>query len=152
MSLLESQLQKYFLFFKLVHIKNLNESQTTLLKIKTTDNEIKILKYRTEKQYHENILKPLKIHNNFYKKKYKHLNKKKVLLINTEDLIGSGSAVSVSTMSLINLSISVVLTSFSKLLTSIVILISKDYVSKLKLRYTNLRDWINVITLLYERH
>ena len=37
------------------------------------------------------------------------------------------------------------------MLTSIAILITDDYISILKLRYTKLRDWINFITLLYEK-
>ena len=36
------------------------------------------------------------------------------------------------------------------MLTSIAILITNGYESKLKIRYIKLRDWINVITLLYE--
>ena len=36
-------------------------------------------------------------------------------------------------------------------MTSIAILITNEYISKLKIRYTKLRDWINVITLLYEK-
>ena len=47
-----------------------------LLKIKTRDDEIKTLKYQTEKHDHEIILKSLKNDNEFYKKKYKSLNKK----------------------------------------------------------------------------
>ena len=66
-------------------------------------------------------------------------------------MIGSGSAVSTSTMSLMNPSIGIVLTSSTALLTSIGTLITNEYLSKLKLRYTKLRDWINVITLLYEK-
>ena len=96
-------------------------------------------------------MKSLKSDNEFYRKKYKSLNKKKILLIITEILIGSGSAIGTSTMSLINPSIGVVLTSSSALLTSIAILITNEYISKLKIRYTKLRDWINVITLLYEK-
>ena len=69
----------------------------------------------------------------------------------TEILIGSGSAISTSTMFLIIPSIGIVLTSSTALLTSLAILITNDYVSKLKLRYTNLRDWINFITILYEK-
>ena len=122
-----------------------------LLKIKIRDDEIKELKYQTEKHDYENILKLLKVDNDSYKKKYKSLNKKKVLLNITEILIGSGSAIGTSTMSLINPSIGVVLTSSSALLTSIAILITNEYISKLKIRYTKLRDWINVITLLYEK-
>ena len=66
-------------------------------------------------------------------------------------MIGSGSAISTSTMSLINPSIGIVLTSSTALLTSLAILITNEYISKLKLRYTKLRDWINFITILYEK-
>ena len=127
------------------------KNEPELLKIKTRDDEIKNLKYQTEKQDHENILNSLKIDNEYYKKKYKSLNKKKILLIITEILVGSGSAIGTSTMSLINPSIGIVLTFSTALLTSIAILITNEYISKLKLRYTKLRDWINFITLLYEK-
>ena len=43
-----------------------NESE--ILKIKTRDEEIKNLKHQTEKHDHENILKSLKIGNDYYKK------------------------------------------------------------------------------------
>ena len=127
------------------------KNEPELLKIKTRDDEIKNVKYQNEKHDHENILKSLKIDNEYYKKKYKSLNKKKVFLIITEILIGSGSAISTSTMSLINPSIGIVLTSSTALLTSLAILITNEYISKLKLRYTKLRDWINFITILYEK-
>ena len=129
---------------------NIN-NEAELLKIKTRDDEMKNLKHQTEKHHHENILKSLKVDNEYYKKKNKSLNKKKVLLIITEILIGSGSAISKSTMSLINPSIGIVLTSSTALLTSLAILITNEYISKLKLRYTKLRDWINFITILYEK-
>ena len=35
------------------------------------------------------------------------------------------------------------------MLTSIAILITSEYISKLKLRYAKLGDWINVFTLLH---
>ena len=54
-------------------------------------------------------------------------------------------------MSLLNPIIGIVLTSSTALLTSIAILITNEYISKLKIRYTKLRDWINVITFLYEK-
>ena len=112
---------------------------------------MKDLKFKTEKHDHENILKTLKIHKEYYRKKFKSLNKKKVLLIITEILIGSGSAITTSTMSIINPSISIVLTSSAALLTSTAISITNENISKLKKRYTKLRDWINVITILYEK-
>ena len=127
------------------------KNDVELLKIKTRDDEIKNLKYQTEKQDHENILKSLKVDNEYYKKKYESLNKKKVLLIITENLIGSGSAITSSTFSFINPSIGIPIASCSALLTSLAILITNEYISKLKLRYTKLRDWINFITILYEK-
>ena len=134
-----------------VYPKLNNNNEPELLKIKTRHDEIKNLKYQTEKHDHENILKSLKSDNESYKKKYKSLNKKKVLLIITEILIGSGSAITSSTFSLINRSIGIPIASCSALLTSIAILNTNEYISKLKIRYTKLRDWINVITLLYEK-
>ena len=74
------------------------KNEPELLKIKTRDDEIKSLKYQTEKHDHENILKSLKADNEKYKKIYKSLNKKKILLIVTEILVGSGSAISTSTI------------------------------------------------------
>ena len=127
------------------------KNEPELLKIKTRDDEIKALKYQTEKHDYENILKSLEVDNEYYKKKYKSLNKKKVLLIITEILIGSGSAISSSTLSMINPSIGIPIASCSALLTSIAILITNEYISKLKIRYTKVRDWVNVVTLLYEK-
>ena len=116
------------------------KNEPELLKIKTRDDEIKNLKYQTEKHDHENILKSLKVDNGYYKKKYKSLNKKKVLLIITEILIGSGSAITSSTFSLIIPSIGIPIASCSALLTSFAILITNEYINKLKIRYTKLRD------------
>ena len=126
------------------------KNEPELLKIKTRDDEIKNLKYQNEKHDHEGILKSLKIDDEYYKKKYESINKKKVLLIISEVLIGSGSAISTSAMSVLNPSVGIVLTSSTALLTSLAILITNEYF-KLKLRYTKLRDWINFITILYEK-
>ena len=79
-------------------LPNLNESETTLLKIKTRIDEIKNLKYQTEKHDLEIILKLLKIDSDYYKKKCKSSNKKKVLLIITQTLSGSASTKSSSTL------------------------------------------------------
>ena len=43
------------------------------------------------------------------------------------------------------------ISSSTALLTSIAIFFTNEYISKLKIRYTKLRDWINVTTLLYEK-
>ena len=57
---------------------NLN-NDPELLKMKTRDDEIKTPKYQTEKHDHENILKSLTIDNEYYKKKYKSLNKESII-------------------------------------------------------------------------
>ena len=54
-------------------------------------------------------------------------------------------------MGLINPSVGIVLTSSTALLTSLAILITNEYISKLKLRYTKLRHWIIFIKNLYEK-
>ena len=102
-----------------------------------------------EKHDHENILKSLKSDNEYYKKKYKSLIKKKVLLFITEILVGSASAVGSSTMGLINRGVGINISISTALLTSIAILITNEDIRKLRIRYTKLRDWINVKTLLY---
>ena len=127
------------------------KNEPELLRIRTRDEEIKNLKYQTEKHDFDNILKSLKNDNEYYKKKYKSLNKKKILLIITEILVGSGGAIGSSAMSLINPGAGVIISSSTTLLTSIAILITNEYISKLKIRYTKIKDWINVITLLYEK-
>ena len=70
---------------------NIN-NEPELLKIKTKDDEIKDLKYKTEKHDYEKIIKLLKIHNEYYKKKYKRVNKKKIFMIVSEILIGVGGS------------------------------------------------------------
>ena len=130
---------------------NLN-NEPELLKIKTIYDEIKNPKYQTEKHDHEIIIKSLKSDNESYKKKYKSLNKKKVILIITEILVGYGSEIDTSIMSLLNPSIGIVLTSSTALLTSIAILITNKDKSKLKRRYTKLRDWLMLLLFYMKRH
>ena len=95
-------------------------------------------------------MKSLKIDNEYYKKKNKKINEKKILLIITETLIGSGPAIGSSTMGLTIPGVGIVISSSTALLTSIATLITNENISKLKKRYTKLGDWIVVITLLYE--
>ena len=126
-------------------------NEPELLKFRTREDEIKNLKYQTEKHDFDNILKPLKSDNEYYKKKYKSLNEKKVLLIITEILVGSSKAIGSSAMSMINPGAGIIISSSAALLTSIAILITNEYISKLKIRYTKLKDWINFIRILYEK-
>ena len=48
-----------------------------LIELKTKNDEIKDSKYETENHDHEDLIKLRKIDNEYYKKKYKSLNKKK---------------------------------------------------------------------------
>ena len=100
------------------------------LKIKTRDDENKKLKISNKNYDHEMILKSLEIDNEYYKKKYKSLTKKNVILIITEILVGAGSPVGSSTRSLINPGAGIIIIS-TALPTSIAVL-------------------LNVIILLYE--
>ena len=123
-----------------------------MLKIKTRDDEIKNLKYQTEKHDHENILKSLKIDSEYYKKKYRNLNKKKVFVIISEIFIGGvglgvGSGLTLSGIAPVGITCA----GSISFLSSISELITNEYFSKIKICYTKLRDWINVITLLYEK-
>ena len=128
---------------------NLN-NEPELLKIKARDDEIESLKYQTEKHDQGNILISLKNDNECYRKSYRNLKKKKLLIIITEIMVGSHSTVVSSTMYWINPGAGNIISSSTALLTSFAILITNEYISKLKIRYTKLRDWIIVITLLYE--
>ena len=66
-------------------------------------------------------------------------------------MIGSGFAISSSTLGLINPGAGIIISSSTALLTSIATLITNEHIIKLKRRYTKLGDWIIVITLLYEK-
>ena len=79
------------------------------------------------------------------------MNKKKVLLNITEILFGSASAVGSSTMGLTKRAAGIIISISTALFTSIAILIANEYISKLKIRYTKLGEWINVLSLPYEK-
>ena len=123
-------------------------NEPDLLQLKTRDHEVKNPKYQTENYNHAIIWKSLKIDIEYYKKKCKSLNKKKVFIIITEILTGSASNISSSTMGLINPGAGIIISGSTALLTSIAVLITNEYISKK--RYIKLRDWINAITLLFE--
>ena len=104
----------------------------TLLKIRTKDDEIRELDYKTEKHDQEKISKSLKFVYEFSGKKQTSLNKKEVSLNITGILTGSGSAIGASTFSLISPGIVIVITSSTAPLTSIALLIKNEYISNLK--------------------
>ena len=131
---------------------NINK-ETELLKIKTRDDEIKNLNLQTVKHDHEKFLKSLKIDNEFYKKKYRSLQKKKVIMVVSEILSGSvglgvGSGLIISGLA----PVGILCASSNSFLSSISTLITNEFFSKLKIRNTKSRDWINFITLLYEKN
>ena len=66
-------------------------------------------------------------------------------------MIGSGSTIGSSTMGLIIPGAGIIILSSTALFTSVAISITNEYFSKLKIRYTKLRNWFNVNTLLYEK-
>ena len=62
------------------NLQNLESPYPAILKVKTKDDESKGLKYKAEKHDYENIFKSLEIDNDYYKKKYKSVNRKSVSL------------------------------------------------------------------------
>ena len=129
------------------------KNEAELLKITTKDDEIKTLKYKTEKHDDENILKSLKNDDEYYKKKYNSLNKKKIYITVFEILTGSSGVIVDSTFFATGVGsiVGVPIASASAFIASIATLITNEYLSKQKARYTKLRDWINLITLLFEK-
>ena len=97
------------------------------------------------------MIKSLIIDNDYDKKNYNSFDKKKVLLIITDILIGSASTKSTSTLAKLNPSVGVIISSSTALLTSTAILITNEYISKSKIRYTKIRDWVYVVTLPCEK-
>ena len=95
-------------------------------------------------------MKSLKIDNEYFRKKYKSLIKRKILTFNTEIVIESALTITSNTLAKLNPSVGVVISSSRTLLTSIAILITSENISNQEIGYTKLRDWINVITFSYE--
>ena len=111
-----------------------------LIKIKTKDDEIKDLKNKTETHDHENHLKSLKIDNEKYNKSYESLKKRTVLLMITENLVGTASTVRSSTLAILKPSAGFVISSSAALSTSVAVLIANEYISELKIPYTKIGD------------
>ena len=65
--------------------------------------------------------------------------------------MGSASTVNSNTLASLNPSVGNNFSSGTALLTSIAILITNEYISKLKIRCTKLKDGINDFTLFYEK-
>ena len=123
-----------------------------LLKIRTKDGEIKDLKYETEKHDYGNLLKSPKIDNEYYKKKYKSLNKKIIFKIVSEILKGVGGISVASGLTISGLApAGMVAASGISFLTSISTLITNEFFSKFKILHTKLRSWIIVTTLLFDK-
>ena len=74
-----------------------------------------------------------------------------MLLIITEVSVESAATINSSTMGWNNPGAGINSPNGTALLTSIAVLITNEYISKVKTYFTKLRDWIIVITLLYEK-
>ena len=94
----------------------------------------------------------MKIDNDYYKKKYNSINKKKVYISVLEISTGASGVVgSTLTATGVGATIGVPIAGVSAFIASIATLITNEYLSKRKTRYTKLRDHVNMITLLYEK-
>ena len=83
--------------------------------------------------------------------KYKRLNKEKVILLIIDTLKGFAATISSSTLEISNLRGVFLKASSTAPLSSIAILITNEYISKLKKRYIKLPKWVKVNSLLYEK-
>ena len=93
------------------------------------------MNYQTQKHDHENFLKSLKIDNDYHKKKNKSSNKKKVFMIVSETLIGSGGFGVGSGLTIFGLApVGIMCASSISFLSSMSTLITNENFSKLKLR------------------
>ena len=98
-------------------------------------------------------MKSLIVDSEYYKKKYKSRNKKKAYIIILEILTGvagvsTGSALSVTGL---GSSIGIPKASSTVFLASMATLITNKYFSKMKIRYTRLRNHNNMIMFLYKK-
>ena len=121
-----------------------------LLKIAAKDDEIKEIKYKTEKQDYEDVLEILK---DYYDKNFSKINKKKLYITIPEILVRVSQLAIVTSLSITGVGTSsgvpiAVCTSF---LASVATENTNEYFSRLKLKYTKLKVWINMITILYEK-
>ena len=72
-------------------------------------------------------------------------------MFKTEKLIATASTISSSILAVLNPSGGICISCSPALLTSIAVLITEEDLSKLKIRYTKPRAWINVFPLLYQK-
>ena len=72
-------------------------------------------------------------------------------MFTTESFVVSASIVGSSTMGLIDPGAGFIIANRTALLTCNAILITNENIPKLKIRHTKLRNWIDVITLIYEK-
>ena len=104
---------------------NLN-NEPQLLKIKTRHDEIKNLNYQTEKHDHENILKSLKIDNEYCKKKYKSLKKRKNWQLSLKYWLDRHQLLVHQQWVFFNPAAGIIISRSTALLTSIAILITNE--------------------------
>ena len=107
-----------------------------LLKIKTKDVQLRELQYKTEKHDYESLLKTLKSDSDYYKKKYKCLNKKNVIIIVRESLLFLVGLTVSSGLTVSGLApVGIMCASTISFLLSIRTIITNEFFSKIKVLY-----------------
>ena len=114
----------------------------SLVKVKTKDDETEDLKYKAEKRDYENILKSLEIDNDYYKKKYKPENKKKIYIFILEIPVGASGVVVGSTLTAtgVGTQTGVPFAGVSSFVIPLAALFTNEYFSRLRSQYQKLRD------------
>ena len=128
-------------------------NEVSILKVKTKDDKIEDLKYKAEKHDYENILKSLEFDSDYYKKKYKSVNKKKIYISVLKILAGASGVVVGSSLTAtgVGTQVGAPIAGASSFVISVAVLFTNEFFSKLKSRYQKLGDHIKMIKFLFEK-
>ena len=121
------------------------------MKIKTKDDEHKQLNYLKKKHDYQKILKFLKI-NKDYCKKIQKPKQKSLSVCNRTLLRGIGltdGCVLINTR--LGSNVGIKLAAASSFIANIAVLITSEFCSNVKMRYTKLPIWIKLTTIVYEK-
>ena len=125
----------------------------TLLEIRTKDDEMKTIKHKTEIVITKMFYNHLRLIRIIIIKIFSNDLKKTIYITILEILVGVSGRIVGTSLSItgVGTSIGVPIAGCSSFLASVATLILNEFFSKLKLGYTKLKDWINMITILYEK-
>ena len=120
---------------------------------KTKDAEIATLEFKTGKHDYGRLLKSMKGDKYWYTKNITKINGKKCYTLVLKILVGvSGLTVGTSlSITGVRTSFGVPIAGFCSFLASLAKLVTNECNSQLKVRYTKLKNWTKLITILHDK-